>query len=397
MFNYKKLLGFYAFVCCLTVGFHYLLAQTVAIINTKTLSWGGIGSHSAVLYEGLKQLGYDVVMVADPATECAKGFVRRHIPVSSAQELGIIVRQKNMYGEKVVLICNKQNDFDIAKNLKKSGCNVVMLFCLHIEQKPTPEQLSGADAAIAVNPDLVQALVKLNNDYSLGIKTIEYIPPVVDGTKFLSYTPTAAKDEFFIKNFGLSLAPVPLACMIGNLYKDVMNKNHPLLFEALRKVIYEKKKNIEVLIVGDGMMRPHFERVVKVRGLDKNVHFLGSTDLIPEILYHADMHILSSSKETFGIVTVEAGFMGKPAIGAFQTGAELIIKDGQTGLLFRNYDAQDLADKIEFLIDHPDVGVTMGTCAREHVKDEFSAQRLCRRYEKIFSNVLAYGCASNKS
>jgi glycosyltransferase involved in cell wall biosynthesis len=100
---------------------------------------------------------------------------------------------------------------------------------------------------------------------------------------------------------------------------------------------------------------------------------IGSTELIPALLQYADINLLTSSSEPFGIVLLEGGLLHKPTLLP-STGCEAanwLIIDRETGSLFEQNNATDLADKIEYMLTHPDYAQTCGDNLHDKVVREF--------------------------
>ena len=128
-------------------------------------------------------------------------------------------------------------------------------------------------------------------------------------------------------------------------------KDHPVLLKAVAELVYKRKINVQVMLAGQGPSLETIKTLAKQLNISKNIYFLGATDLIPELFYHSNIKVLASKSEAFGIVLLEAALMRCPLIGTKDTGMENVIKHGDTGLLFKKGDAQDLADKIENLLN----------------------------------------------
>jgi glycosyltransferase involved in cell wall biosynthesis len=109
--------------------------------------------------------------------------------------------------------------------------------------------------------------------------------------------------------------------------------------------------NIQYRIVGDGDDLPHLKELVEKYGLAKNVMFLGALEdnLLWEEYRNADIFVLPSSKEGFGIVFLEAMYFSLPVIGAAEKGALDVIKDGKNGYLVQFGNLFQIAEKIKII------------------------------------------------
>ncbi len=91
--------------------------------------------------------------------------------------------------------------------------------------------------------------------------------------------------------------------------------------------------------------------------------------------------------ETFGIVALEAMYMGKPLIVARSGGLTDIVVEGETGLLVPSGDHQALQRAIESLLHNPDRRAQMGMRAKERIV-EFQAKSILPRFEHIYQDPL---------
>ena len=86
---------------------------------------------------------------------------------------------------------------------------------------------------------------------------------------------------------------------------------------------------------------------------------------------------------------LEAGLMKKPSIGARRTGAETIIVDNETGLLFENGDPQSLAAAIGELVENPSSARRLGAQASVHIMTHFGPDLVVEAYEGLYASLLS--------
>ena len=131
-------------------------------------------------------------------------------------------------------------------------------------------------------------------------------------------------------------------------------KNHILLLKAMN-TLKKTYPNLRLTIVGEGELKPEYQSFISKNELENIVtikDFMPHHELVREY-YESDIFVLSSLKETFGIVLVEAMACGVNVIGSQTDGASAIINDGINGLVYNNNDLDDLCKKIQFLLDNP--------------------------------------------
>lgn len=90
--------------------------------------------------------------------------------------------------------------------------------------------------------------------------------------------------------------------------------------------------------------------------------------------------------ETFGIVALEAMFMGKPVIAARSGGLPDVVVDGETGFLVASGDSQSLGQAMQRLLDDPELRQQMGIKARQRA-EEFQAKAVVSRFEAVYEEL----------
>lgn len=292
-----------------------------------------------------------------------------------------------------IIVCNwLDNGIKAAKQVaQKLPIKIVFIDHMHFSKtniaSRTTQSLRNIDGAIGVSPDIEHSLRFINEKKSLRIGKITYIPPFFDEKKFVTFTTNQTREEFFKEAYNISIKSLPIICMIANMYND-QTKNHPLLLQAIKKLIHEKKKPLQLMLAGNGSQKKYLQKLCTDLNIQNYVYFLGFTRQIPDLLYHSDFHVLSSQQEAFGIVHLEAALMKKPSVGATGTGAITTIQDGQTGLLFKNNDCDDLAQKIELLIDNKELCKNLGDNAHRVAQTKFSNQKWYKKFETFVLDLI---------
>lgn len=133
----------------------------------------------------------------------------------------------------------------------------------------------------------------------------------------------------------------------------------------------------ELLIVGDGnpKYRDYLQKLVSENELDRYVKFIGYVENPFPFVKSADVVLMCSRNEAFGRVTVEAMKIGKPVIGARSGGTIELIRDGFNGFLYTPGDYKELATKIKYLYEHPDVVRDMGYNGLQWAMERFTKER----------------------
>ncbi|MFA6527094.1 MAG: glycosyltransferase family 4 protein [Candidatus Babeliales bacterium] len=375
-------------------------------VRTSEAKSGTFGSsvYRMQLYKMLLDAGIKVTMlVRSPSfqTECQRLALPYYAcqevdlkkPMTRAQELTYLVQEvlRVCRLEHIDLLhCNVGDDLELEVARKVQQIYPVkVILTLHHEELPKNELLKGLDGVIGVSSHIEVSVCAKNRTARLGIKEITWVAPLFDQTRFTSFVPTEDKKTFFKRNFGVDIMDCPIICMVGIFYKNAQWKNHEILVQAVDTIIKNHGRIVQVVCAGDGPRKKYIQDLVHQLGLDQFIHFLGYTKLIPELLYHSDIKVLTSNQEGFGIALMEGALMKKPLIGTRGTGMENIIEHEKTGLLFNKGDVQGLAENIERLIDQPSFAAGLGVNAYrfmlEHYATQCCLEKVLMVYEKVFS------------
>ncbi|MBC9785834.1 glycosyltransferase family 1 protein [Heliobacterium chlorum] len=114
--------------------------------------------------------------------------------------------------------------------------------------------------------------------------------------------------------------------VIGHVGRFQIPKNHQFLIRIF-KIITERKKDVRLMLVGDGELRPAIEHKVNELGLADKVIFTGSRSDIPELLQAMDLFVFPSRFEGLGLAVVEAQAAGLPCIVANTIPTEAYVTD----------------------------------------------------------------------
>ena len=149
----------------------------------------------------------------------------------------------------------------------------------------------------------------------------------------------------------------------------------------------EKNKNIVFIIVGDGELRAELEAETKSLGITEYVRFLGYRKDIPVLVNMSDLVWMSTNWEGFGLIPAEAGAARKTTVSSNVSGPREVVVDGETGYLFTRGSYEELAEKTQALIDSDGLRTKMGDANYEHVKNNFSMEKMIEKHRKLFNSL----------
>ena len=144
----------------------------------------------------------------------------------------------------------------------------------------------------------------------------------------------------------------------------------------------------QLLLVGDGPERSNAEYLVHAKGLAGRVHFLGKQDEVHALLPLADLLLMPSTLEAFGLVALEAAACCVPTISTNAGGVPELIEDGVNGRLFPVGDIEGMAAAaLELLLDERRLQ-EMATAARQTAQQRFCTTKIIPKYEAYYRQVV---------
>jgi N-acetyl-alpha-D-glucosaminyl L-malate synthase BshA len=148
-----------------------------------------------------------------------------------------------------------------------------------------------------------------------------------------------------------------------------------------------------LMMIGDGPDRSAAEHLAVSLDVHDRIHFLGKQDNVNELLPLADLMLMPSEMESFGLAALEAMACSVPTIATRVGGVPELIDDGVNGLLFPLGDVEAMAAAaIELLCDDARLP-SMAAAARKTASDRFCASRIIPLYEQYYERVLARSTA----
>jgi N-acetyl-alpha-D-glucosaminyl L-malate synthase BshA len=142
-------------------------------------------------------------------------------------------------------------------------------------------------------------------------------------------------------------------------------------------------------LIGDGPDRSTAEWLAHSLGIHDRIHFLGKQDRVSELLPLADLMLMPSEMESFGLAALEAMACETPAIATRVGGVAELITDGVDGLLFPVGDVEAMAATSIALLTDPERHLAMRKTARKTAQDRFCSTRILPRYVKFYESLLA--------
>jgi len=251
------------------------------------------------------------------------------------------------------------------------------------------------------NPDFWGFFAPFINEHDAGVFTMEqYVGPGVDFEELAIITPTI--DPLAAKNAAMGLDKArgiveefdldttrPIATQISRFdpWKDPLG-----VIDAYR-IVKEEVSDLQLALVGsmasdDPEGWYYLDKTIRHAGEDFDIHILHNFHGVAALEVGAfqtasDVIVQKSVKEGFGLTVTEGLWKGKPVIGGDAGGITLQIIDGETGFLVDS--VEQCADRMQYLLEHPEEADKMGNAGRERVRENFLSTRHLADYLELFN------------
>ena len=210
-------------------------------------------------------------------------------------------------------------------------------------------------------------------------KHIEVIPNFVDGAKFRPDGAVVPKSDF-------CLPGQPMIVHISN-FRPV--KNIPGVIQVFSKV--REEFNSKLVLVGDGPEIGHAEQLCHQLGMQDDVLFLGNQDCIECLLPLADVLLLPSEQESFGLVCLEAMSCAVPVVATNVGGVKEVVEHGKTGFLHDPFDIDAMAGSVLRLLRDRDMRIAMGQEGRKTALEKFDISSVVKKYVELYEGARSEG------
>ncbi|MBK8988100.1 MAG: glycosyltransferase [Chloroflexi bacterium] len=209
------------------------------------------------------------------------------------------------------------------------------------------------------------------------------IPNGADLQHFQAAPRTAHEADRLRRHYGLS-PDKPVILYVGRLDAD---KDVDCVVQAAARVM--KHLDAELLLVGDGCRRPALTRQCEALGIASRSHFTGFVSPdgdLPGLYRLANVFVIASDIETFGIVILEAMASALPVVAVRATSIPELVSDRCSGFLVAPKDVDALAKKITWLLQNPIQARKMGQAGRE-ISQQFGHDAVIQRHLQLYQSV----------
>jgi len=202
------------------------------------------------------------------------------------------------------------------------------------------------------------------------------------------------KNLFNKKNIKKKYGIAENAEVIGCVGRLTPIKNQELLIRAAPEVLPHFPDMIFMFVGGEETdkigkgYKDYLQNLSGDLGVWDKVFFTGFVENIPEITSTFDVSVLTTLKESFGNVFIEAMGLEIPVIGSRAGGVPEIIREDYNGKMYESGNHKDLARCIRNILKNPEIKITMGKHGRKLVEKEFDLKKNVNKYEELFFRLL---------
>ncbi len=231
--------------------------------------------------------------------------------------------------------------------------------------------ITESDAVTAVSESLRRSTME-----QLGIHNrIEVIPNFIDPARFEQVRDSpgarrwAREDERILVHIS-NFRPV----------KRILD-----VVEVFRRVRQQVPSRL--LMVGDGPERGRAEQHCRETGICESITFIGSLPVVEEVLVGADLFLLPSETESFGLAALEALACEVPVVATTVGGIPEVVEHGTNGFLCPVGDVEGMAAAAVRLLTDPELRRSFGAAGRRWAVERFSQDAVVARYRSVYERV----------
>lgn len=163
------------------------------------------------------------------------------------------------------------------------------------------------------------------------------------------------------------------AIVVASVGALVPHKRMDLFLRALALANIKSRLPLHALVIGTGPEKPRLEQLADELGISKCVTFIERALEIPPYLQQvADIHLLASSEEGFGLSVVEAAACGLPNIVSASGALMEVVQNGIDGIHVQGAQPEAFAEALLQLSENPDLRLRMGQAGRQQAMNKFS-------------------------
>jgi glycosyltransferase involved in cell wall biosynthesis len=368
-----------------------LINENKILLLTDGMMPGGVERHVVHLANGLYKKG---VLVSVAATDGPfRNLLDPLIPflqlpllydgTSRKRPLGflsaVLILQKYIQDNKISIIHSHKRYTDfIARLVVSFSREIVHVSTCHSLFTDMTWLPSFGYYTIACSKNVEKMLIHVFGKSAQSVRTIYNCAPAL--SKYSAEQKIRIKEQFGIP------AQVRIICSVGSLIKI---KNPEALLRAFVNLITDQRMtDIHLVIVGEGDQVDFVNKYVDRHALHKRVTLLPANTPVEEVFNIAEFCVLSSVREGFPLVLLEAASIGKPYIATEIGGVAEFIEHNKNGILVPQNDTSALTEAISYLLNNPSSVQLFGENARMKYQQYFTLERMIKETMEVYEHML---------
>lgn len=352
------------------------------------VSWRGGQSQVLQTVMGLRARGHRAVLVANPKGELARRAQEGHdlvrlaplheVDFAAGLRLSRVLRDLNpavVHAHDPHAVSMAAMALSMLGRERRPAFVVARRVDFHLKQNSFSRWKYKAADCVVCSSNAIRAMVV---DDGIPDDRAVTVYEGVDVDRIAAIPPADVHTELWL----------PLhAPVVGNIAALVAHKGQRYLIEAIPSIVH-RLPDVQVLIFGEGELRPQLQRQIKALGLDHNVRLVGFQPNVLALLKTLDVFVMSSTTEGLGTSILDAMASAKAVVATDAGGIPEVVDEGVTGLLVPVQKPAAMAEAIlRLLMDQP-LREGMGQAGLARVRARFSVDRMVDETLAVYERVV---------
>lgn len=257
---------------------------------------------------------------------------------------------------------------------------------------PIVTTLHGTDITLVGKDPAYFQIVKFSIEQSDGISAVSQSLKDQTCHYFDICNPVEVIHNFFVPKLEYLDKPLRHLFVVGNEKLLIHSSNYRTVKRPLDviKIFAEIRKQLpcKMLFLGSGEGLEVVRSFVNENHLSSEVYFVGRSRDIDPYVASADLFLLPSSQESFGLAALEALAYGVPVIASRVGGLPEVVDDGKTGYLLDVGDIMKMTEKAIHLLNNDNLYAAFSSEAMRQASNKFSPKKIVPAYERLYQQVL---------
>ncbi|HOO55364.1 MAG TPA: glycosyltransferase family 4 protein [bacterium] len=350
------------------------------------LTVGGVETHVLALSDGMKRKGHNVIVVSNGGALVSrlKSAGIEHITLPVHRKSLLTVREmaqkvRKIVDEREIHVVHAHSRVPAwVSYFALRGSKTAFVITAHGQYAPHlgSKVMAKGDRIVCVSRMILEHMAEKLGAERDRMRVVYNGIGLEDALDEIQKRKPAEETK---KELGISEG-VPVIGSIGRL---TLTKGYKYFIEAFRKV-KETKPDARAILVGDGQMRKELQELAAEYGLENDILFTGVRTDIYDLLGIMDVYVVSSIFEGFPMGCLEAISCRVPIVATNVGGIPEMLEDKRTAFLLEPRDPVGMAEKINQIIDDPDVAGKLSDSAYQDLEQKFSRKKMIQDILDIY-------------